>query len=71
MTKVDLLCRCCGDVYPSDEGRRYYTTIGCGPGAEMRTYADPPYSWHPDHRLCLTCWLLGDASWKQPFHNAN
>jgi hypothetical protein len=66
-----LICRDCGDVFRSDEGRQYTTTIGCGPNSEMRTYAEPPYDWHPANGYCLTCWLIADASWKQPFPNAN
>ncbi len=66
-----LICRCCGDVFRSDEGSRYSVMVGAGPWAEMRTYADPPYDWHARHGYCLTCWLICDASWHQPFRNTN
>jgi hypothetical protein len=45
--------------------------VGAGPWAEVRTYADPPYDWHARNGYCLACWLLGDASWHQPFRNTN
>jgi hypothetical protein len=63
MSKTHLICRCCGDVFPSDEDGQYGIIVGCGPGAEARTYADPPYNWEAANGYCLACWLLCDASW--------
>jgi hypothetical protein len=39
---VDLICRDCGNVYRSDEGRQY---------------TDPPYNWAPGNGYCLACWI--------------
>jgi hypothetical protein len=71
MTVTWPLCRCCGDPYPSDEGRRYAVSLGSGADARAGSYADPPYDWRPANGYCLTCWLLGDAGWHPPVQDVN
>jgi hypothetical protein len=55
MSVTVLICHCCGDAFPSDEGKQYPTCVGCGPKPQMRTYADPAFIWHSDNRHYLAC----------------
>jgi hypothetical protein len=71
MNHVDLICRCCGDGFLSDEGNKHSKLAGCGPISAEYTYERPPYSLRPANGYGLSCGLLGDTAWKPRFDNPN